>query len=87
MDTESASGSGFGPHSRPARTDYATGSLAHLRGDDHAAVQTVTFGLSGGAGVEFLTWWREADHDDCHAEAVDDLPDALDYLTENHVSA
>ncbi len=26
-------------------------------------------------------------HDDCHAEAVDDLPDALDYLTENHVSA
>lgn len=37
-------------------------ALTHVRDDDHAAVQTITFGLIGeGAGVEFLSWRQTAD--------------------------
>ncbi len=47
-------------------------SLAHLRDDDAAAIQAVTFGLVGeGAGVEFLTWRRQADLPDPAAVVAD----------------
>ena len=68
-DTAAASGGAW-----PSRRvwDMLRRALAHLRGDDHAAVQTVTFGLVGeGAGVEFLTWWREADLPDPSAVIAD----------------
>jgi len=58
-DTAAATG---GPW--PSRRSWSmlAAALAHVRTDDHAATQAVTFGLVGeGAGVEFLTWRREAD--------------------------
>lgn len=52
--------------------DMLARSLAHVRDDDHAAIQAVTFGLVGeGVGVQFLTWRREADLPD-PAAVVDD---------------
>ena len=52
--------------------DMLARALTHLRDDDHAAVQAVTFGLVGeGAGVEFLTWRREADLPDPAAVVQD----------------
>ena len=42
--------------------DMLASALAHLRDDDHAAIQTVALGLVGeGVGIEFLTWRAEAD--------------------------
>lgn len=52
--------------------DMLTAALTHLREDDHAAVQAVTFGLVGeGAGVEFLSWWQKADLPDPAAVVAD----------------
>lgn len=52
--------------------------LAHLRADDHAAVQAATFGLVGeGAGIEFLTWREQADLPDTDAVVAD--PSIVDW--------
>lgn len=60
-------------------------ALAHVRDDDHASVQGVTFGLVGeGAGVEYLSWRQTADLPDPAAVvqdpsivAWDDRPDRV----------
>ena len=53
-------------------------ALAHVRHDDTAAWQALVFGLIGeGAGVEFLSWVREADLPD-PAAVVDD-PSIVDW--------
>lgn len=58
---DNAAGSG-GPWPSRRVWDMLTRALTHLRDDDHAAVQAVTFGLVGeGAGVEFLSWRSKAD--------------------------
>jgi hypothetical protein len=47
-------------------------ALAHLRDDDHAAIQAVTLGLVGeGVRIEFLTWRQEADLPDPAAVVAD----------------
>jgi hypothetical protein len=47
-------------------------ALAHVRDDDHAAIQGVTFGLVGeGVGVEYLTWRQQADLPDPAAVVAD----------------
>lgn len=68
-----ASAAGVGGAWPSRRTwDMLARSLTHLREDDHAAAQAVTFGLVGeGAGVEFLSWRREADLPD-PARVVED---------------
>ena len=54
------------------------GALAHVRADDHAAVQALTFGLVGeGAGVEFLSWAAHADLPDPEAVIAD--PSIVDW--------
>jgi len=52
--------------------DMLSRALTHLRDDDHAATQAVVFGLVGeGAGVEYLTWRRDADLPDPEAVVND----------------
>ena len=52
--------------------DMLATALAHLRDDDHAAIQAVTLGLVGeGVGIEFLTWRQEADLPDPAAVVAD----------------
>lgn len=52
--------------------DMLARSLAHLREDDHGAIQAVTFGLVGeGTGVEYLTWRQKADLPDPAAVVAD----------------
>lgn len=52
--------------------DMLASALTHLRDDDHAATQAVTFGLVGaGTGVEFLTWRAKADLPDPAAVVAD----------------
>jgi len=52
--------------------DMLARSLAHVREDDHGAVQAVTFGLVGeGVGVEYLTWRQQADLPDPAAVVAD----------------
>lgn len=58
-ETAAQSGSAY-----PSRRSWANlaNVLAHVRDDDAAAIQAVTFGLIGeGAGVPFLEWWAAAD--------------------------
>jgi hypothetical protein len=65
--------------------DMLARSLAHVRDDDHAAAQAITFGLVGeGVGVEYLTWREQADLpdpqsviDDPGIVAWDERPDRV----------
>ncbi len=68
-DTAAATG---GPWPSRRVWSMLTRVLAQLREDDDAARQEATFGLVGeGAGVEFLTWWRQADLPDPAAVVAD----------------
>lgn len=68
-DTAAATG---GPWPSRRVWDMLARALTHLRDDDHAAVQAITFGLVGeGAGVEFLSWRAEADLPDPAAVVED----------------
>lgn len=81
---DNAAGTG-GPWPSRRTWDMLARALTHLRDDDHAAVQAVTFGLVGeGAGVEFLTWREKADLpdpaavvEDTSLVAWDDRPDRV----------
>jgi len=64
----------------PSRRTWAmlAAALAHVRDDDPAARQALTFGLVGeGSGVEFLTWCAQADLPDPYAVVVD--PSVMDW--------
>ena len=81
---DSAAGTG-GPWPSRRVWDMLARALSHVRDDDHAAIQGVTFGLVGeGAGVEYLTWRQRADLPDPAAVvedpsivAWDDRPDRV----------
>lgn len=64
----------------PSRRTWtmAADALAHLREDDTDAAQTLVFGLVGeGAGVEFLTWRKQADLPDPQTVLAD--PSVVDW--------
>lgn len=64
----------------PSRRSWSMlmAALAHVRDDDTAARQSLTFGLVGeGAGVEFLTWCEQNDLPD-PSDVVDD-PSVMDW--------
>lgn len=64
----------------PSRRTWSmlASALAHVRDDDTAARQALTFGLVGeGAGIEFLTWCAEADLPDPSAVVAD--PGVMDW--------
>lgn len=68
-DTAAATG---GPWPSRRAWSMLAAALAHVRSDDHATAQAVTTGLVGeGAGIEFLTWRRDADLPDPAAVVAD----------------
>jgi len=68
---DSAAGTG-GPWPSRRVWDMLARALAHVRDEDHAATQAVVFGLVGeGAGMEYLTWRRDADLPDPEAVVED----------------
>lgn len=74
---ESAAETGGAWPSRRTWTNLAA-VLAHVRDDDHAVTQAVTFGLVGeGAGAEFLEWWAKSDLPDPEAVIAD--PSVVDW--------
>ncbi len=71
---DSAAGTG-GPWPSRRVWDMLARALAHVRDEDHAATQAVVFGLVGeGAGMEYLTWRRDADLPDPEAVVEDPAP-------------